>query len=1306
MNLKNIIKSTIMAGLLLTAGGCHDDIFDADGRWNGNIPDEFTVNLVVPDPQVVNIGGTRSSDVDITSLNVLLYKDGDVLIENRELDADEFNYDPDTNIGSAKIHLTKDTKRIQIVANAATEMDGKSDPSKVVITDASKMILWGQASISNALQKGTIPLLRPTAKLTVKLGAGVSNFEVQEIGVFGAADKGTVGPDLNSNYDETTGLTTTATTAAGTTYLKDDDFMQTWAPTDGAFTMTGFFETPGNIGTESNKDFVRVIIKGKYTDADGSSIDGYYVVALSERGVDESKPGFSETEGHFTYGDILDILRNHEYKITIQEVRSEGWPKLEQAKTALPDNRATILVEDKSPLITDIEASRDYYLGVGADVTSNYNDEYAVIDVATTYPGLVANATWADKLEFESDEEWIILEEDAAAAKHITYEENGASQVKVKIPLITNTDSRNRYGYIKVRTGKLSRTVRVSQSGCPYNRRRVVTVSGIPGLDVSTDGYYSFLDGVKYDEDGNSTGVAVAEYIKGIQKEQNRGADRIGLHFPIVPLYGPVKYTIPKKDADTEAKISLGADVFTVSEDASNWYVELADPSVIKSGEGRLSISSSFNGTPVTVEYKLYRTGIFHQLKTDMTQYQPADAAVQKTGWYYYELVKIGNVYMLDRDLGAESNLPYSPGSSDYKKNTSAIGGYFKANTARWADCTANANKDRREDQQTITNSLGLASADGKFVMAREEDLLAINPNCGTVVEAATTGGRIAEGKIYFSKAGYYEGSEFKDPMRCKIWTRTYLGGTQGMAVTSPEYGYWYRYFDDMKSTNPENRYSNIRIARGSNGNVPTSASVWRYMPLRLVWVDSSCNNPGGSQVAEEEDIVRGKMVIYFQDNVGWSQVKYHAWGVSSGTTTWGWDNLPAAPKVAGKNGLYRVEVGIPTVDDAGILFKYGADQNNQQTYEIRLKSYYDDGCTVLLFTQDGNETNNKYKVKELNSGNVESIGTGEVVTPPTPTTTYTYGLKLGGETVSLTNNVLTDKVLTNASTTIEVIEYAKTGSNTTPTYYNNKFNAPGLDKDVNFTTGNSSWSLEAGTYTFTLNPTAKTLKVVKKTTPVPTGETTYRIFWPKNQINGKDCWKIKITNSSTGAVIQDWVGAGDGPEGNWDFSYNNATYFYLECTTDAPGLKFEFTNDNGDKVVADPDKAYTKSDCISISGKDNYIYIKAIKLDGSATADNATYSLRSNFNNGNWETKEMTKSGTEWTITVAATGNFNFLFYKNESGKDQVEIKSDWDNTTVNLSEWMSSSETSGSNWWVDKGSGTYTIKYRPSDGKAWISK
>ena len=82
---------------------------------------------------------------------------------------------------------------------------------------------------------------------------------------------------------------------------------------------------------------------------------------------------------------------------------------------------------------------------------------------------------------------------------------------------------------------------------------------------------------------------------------------------------------------------------------------------------------------------------------------------------------------------------------------------------------------------------------------------------------------------IYLPYGGYLEGFSHKNSVHVILWTKTLLSGTQGFSDKSPEYGYWYNYFDVY---NGKQGISNIRFVSGSNGN---NTGRYKAMPLRLI---------------------------------------------------------------------------------------------------------------------------------------------------------------------------------------------------------------------------------------------------------------------------------------------------------------------------------------------------------------------------------------------------------------------------------------------------------------------------------------
>lgn len=1006
MKLKRLLNISLLTGLLLSAGACSDDnIFYPDGSWNGVVPDEWTMTLVIPDPQVVNIGGTRAYDgvLGVDRINVILYDSDNDIISNTPLQSADWTIN-DNNTITVTTPLDGKATRLAVVVNGLETYTDKTDPSEVFISgEQDYPVLWGESSIGNALETSTMAMLRNTAMVTVKINESeVSNFDISLVGVFGTSEEGSLAPASVNSQGLPDAVTEKASGSMayipGSSSLASN--MTTWVGEDDKInanikctSLTGYYETLASYG-EGNSDFPRVIIKGRYTDpSDGTSIEGYYVVALTERS-SATDNGFSETPGHYNYGNLLPMLRNHEYVINITEVRGDGWPKLEQAVQALPDNRITVEVEDRFSTITDIEATRDYYLGVGADVTANFN-ENATIEIVTSYPGVPATEIWSDRLDFDSDDEWIKLADDNIKLISTTPGVGGAVSYTLEVDLEDNTEAEDRYGKIRVRAGKLSREILVTQLGQPYTRTRPITLTGMTkeGADIRIDNYFSWIEGVAYTSEGTvDPQVQVTDSVQGMSRGANRNVQRRnGLHFPAVPLYDNVTYEFEAKTGET-ASITEGASNFKLQQVGGKYQVTLLNADIPGIATGRLVIENFGGESGRRVEYPLYRTGVIHYLSPTAADYQPDVESARRQGWYYYEVVKVGDTYVLDRDLGAASNKFYTKGASQYRNNTTAIGGYFKVNAARWSDYKKDTEtQNRREDQQTITSRLNLVAhtpSKGRFVMATENDVLGWNINTdGTSVSARTVAGRVADNTIYFPKIGYYEGDELKNDMHTNFWTRTYLGGTQGLGVESDEYGYWYRYYDDMKSTNPENRFFNISMARGAgvSGKSPDNNSVWRYMPLRLVWVDNDCTNPQGS--AEVDNTVTGKMIVYLNTtSTPWQTVRYHYWNFANGAGS-NFSTRPDMEKV-GEN-LWRAELPVPTAN-SGLLFSNGfADPGNSgQTLDINsLYNEYQAGNTVLYFrttTQISDENNNNYQKWRVELYKRSSEDNNNV-TPPTP---------------------------------------------------------------------------------------------------------------------------------------------------------------------------------------------------------------------------------------------------------------------------------------------------------------------------------
>lgn len=209
------------------------------------------------------------------------------------------------------------------------------------------------------------------------------------------------------------------------------------------------------------------------------------------------------------------------------------------------------------------------------------------------------------------------------------------------------------------------------------------------------------------------------------------------------------------------------------------------------------------------------------------------DDKLKVKGWFYYGVVKVqgqkNKTYiMLDRNLGATDNSPYTPSANEFQNNKGAIGGYFKIS------------ENKNTSDAKLGNLSAALSPEGFEIpdMSVFEDLIAGNTlkteqrsttlgetyNC-TFME--TTDSELE--KIFLPYGGYLEGLSHKNPVHVILWTKSLLSGTQGFSDDSPEYGYWYNYFDVY---NEKKGISNIRFVSGSNGN---NTGRYKAMPLRLI---------------------------------------------------------------------------------------------------------------------------------------------------------------------------------------------------------------------------------------------------------------------------------------------------------------------------------------------------------------------------------------------------------------------------------------------------------------------------------------
>ena len=797
----------IWMGLLLSLVSCKDTM-EAIGLGGDEIPAEgLVLNIDLPNFSEKQLGTRADATESINSLTAVFYGENNTYIGMAK--------DPKLTLketGKYKVtisNIPKGTTTVHLVTNvndlSETEAEDLQDITKATSRpiDTSSPVCWGSISVKSLLEgNATVCLLRQYAKVTLKVADAVKEvFPEENAGLIikYTAAKSAIAP---VGYKDPTSDPTYALTA--TTELSSTEVG------NGTSQEVAVTETPAG---KAN-----IIIKASYRGK-----VGFYKVALLY------KNGNKISE--------YALLRNHNYTITVTKVNDYGFKTLDEAIKAQPENRIEVEIKDDNPAITKMIACKDYELGVSDDlsVKATAAEATEAIKATITLVTTLSSATSADgKLYGVSinppADNWITFDKDDV--KETKLPESGSKSSPGMKYVLTFTLDKNdkledpRTGTVTITSGDLKLDVKITQAGFDFMRddpdRKVIM----------------YKDNNEYQKDY----FAWLDTIQGIKPEQMLGNVRNnGLHFTVGK--NAYSYKIPKLTEDKLTGGKLTGDVltdneghFTVSPDGEYWKVTLTDNRDDNFDLWKSSFTINQEGINIT--YTVYHTGIFHEITDDMaSKYELAEGGDDKLkvkGMFYYGVVKVegkDHTYiMLDRNLGATDNSPYVPDINEFKNNKGAIGGYFKISENK------NYSDAKQGNLSSELSPKGFEIPD-KSVF---EDLVAkgtLNTEIRTTslgesyycTSMNTINSELQT--IYLPYGGYLEGESHKYPMHVVFWTKTLVSGTQGFSGKSPEYGYWYNYFDIYNS---KKGISNVRFVSGSNGN---NTGRYKAMPLRLVRV-------------------------------------------------------------------------------------------------------------------------------------------------------------------------------------------------------------------------------------------------------------------------------------------------------------------------------------------------------------------------------------------------------------------------------------------------------------------------------------
>ena len=799
----------IWIGLLLSLVSCKDTM-EAIGLGGDEIPAEgLVLNIDLPNFSEKQLG-TRADATETESINklTLLYYDSSNKYLGKEDCTNQLTKTNKQSNGSynIKVNAQKEASYIQVVANAEVtdgEASDLQDISKAADRTPSltEPVCWGSIKVTDLLTPETakISLLRSNAKITLKVAEGIKGiFPEESAGLIinNTAKKTAIAP---KGYKEPTDKGLATTTEFSSTNVGD-----------GLSRVVAVNET--SIGQAN------IIIQAKYNNE-----VGFYKVGL-----------YNKDDKSYEYA----LLRNHNYTITVTKVNDYGFKTLDEAIKAQPENRIEAEIVDDNPAITKMIACKDYELGVSDDlsVKATAAEATEAIKATITLVTTLSSATSADGklygVSINPADSWITFDKDDVTETKLPESGSKSSPGKkyvLTFTLAPNTESEDpRTGTVTISSGDLKLDVKITQAGFDFMRddpdRKVIM----------------YKDNNEYQKDY----FAWLDKIQGIKPEQMLGNVRNnGLHFTVGK--NAYSYKIPKQEGDVRTyNDSKSQRLFTVSDDGGYWKVTLADnhDNNYDLWEGTFTIK---NAAGINITYTVYHTGIFHEITDDMANKyelsEGGDDNPKVKGMFYYGVVKVegkAHTYiMLDRNLGATDNSPYVPDVNELKDHKGAIGGYFKIADDKDAD-----GKDKDKKEVKKWNLSSTLSPEGFEIPEKSvfEDLIA-NGTLKTEVRHTALGESYyctfmnttsSELKtIYLPYGGYLEGESHKYPMHVVFWTKTLVSGTQGFSGKSPEYGYWYNYFDVY---NDKKGFSNVRFVSGSNGK---NTGRYKAMPLRLVGV-------------------------------------------------------------------------------------------------------------------------------------------------------------------------------------------------------------------------------------------------------------------------------------------------------------------------------------------------------------------------------------------------------------------------------------------------------------------------------------
>lgn len=810
--------------LLLSVASCTDEEIGSRLPKDGELVEmTFILNVAQTEDVALTRADADENRVDNLTLLVFPSQDDDAVLEQmKKLESNDLT---DAGDGrkkfTAQLEASSTEKYIYIVANADEQLKDISTGS-TPLSEIRSMLTnseLGAPFVMSGRMYTTIPgidlvindfpLYRTAAKVTVQ--EGVDNFSLVSFEVRNCTNVGSILAGAEASVPE---------------------------PESPATGEVGYGDNYPLYLCPSNKESQSfLIIEGTFKDK-----TYFYRINLKDQ------------------SGWLDIMPNHHYEVRITGVNGPGYATKEEAAEHDPAN-LTATIYDHQPTVYNMITDGSQELGVSdtIEIGAQANDtkEFYI----KYYPG-----TPDDDLKVEVDDastSWLELDNSNDYPKTETLnntndgnKETGTLYTYRAKTKIKNLSGDDRYGHILVSAGGLSRVVVVKQVE-EFLNDQFGTISLTvkeytrdestweAKLNKTFGPYYNYWNFIRGRDTGNP--------LYGIKPEDMGGKIRTeGFHAPMSdflqfvytftlpnetsnPVYSDVSWRVelaegyedkllfwngtssPEGSGSTTppSGTKLNGQSFTFT----NSLLEMQKPGTgivtdaYRYGKDafRIVLTNKSTGRTTTLSYDLYHTGVFdyddgtgtHQTGTPNTQ-----------GWYYYEVILMGNNYWLDRNLGAKSSGYYMQdgnggsllGDGDWPLSNNSAGGLYSI-----ADAPTGTEPKIIDD---------MCPKGFRIPYMSEFNALVADPKFHNEYIVNTGGDywcsyyESDKGTVYFPKNRmYYGGQAAGDANAGYYWTRTAALGASGS-----ERGYWLQFMKFSGSNASAGRYRIWQDASSPNG--------------------------------------------------------------------------------------------------------------------------------------------------------------------------------------------------------------------------------------------------------------------------------------------------------------------------------------------------------------------------------------------------------------------------------------------------------------------------------------------------------